>query len=147
MMQVQEPSNDRLTSRRYFLRALGIALAAQASSCAGGRPRVVTGSKTEAAAKALVMTVRGPLAAEHLGFTLPHEHVLITHTASAADLTDPEAAVRELALYAAAGGRSLVDMTNIGIKRDPVALRSISERTGVNIIMGSGFYKHKWLPP
>jgi phosphotriesterase-related protein len=93
------------------------------------------------------MTVRGPLPAEELGFTLPHEHVLITHTASPADLTDPEAAVRELALYAAAGGKSLVDMTNVGLKRDPVALRSISERTGVNIIMGSGFYKHKWLPP
>ncbi len=95
------------------------------------------------------MTVRGPLPPEELGFTLPHEHVLITHDKKnpANDLTDPEAAVGELKLYTAAGGKSLCELTNIGIKRNPVALRDISLRTGVNIIMGAGFYKDEWLPP
>ncbi|MGH8017146.1 MAG: hypothetical protein ACREIA_02480, partial [Opitutaceae bacterium] len=129
-------------SRRNFLRTIGCgALLASTAGCAGR-------AREPGSGKDRVITVRGPIAAADLGFTLPHEHVLITHAADPnRNLTDPEAAVRELALYAAAGGRSLVEMTNIGIKRDPAALRSISERTGVNIVMGAGYYKDKWLPP
>lgn len=129
-------------SRRDFLRAIGGgALLASTAGCVGlARP--------PASSKDRVITVRGPIAGADLGFTLPHEHVLITHaTDPSRNLTDPEAAVRELALYASAGGRTLVELTNIGIKRDPAALRSISERTGVNIVMGAGYYKDKWLPP
>jgi phosphotriesterase-related protein len=39
-----------------------------------------------------------------------------------------------------AGGGTIVDLTSIGIGRDPKALLAISESTGVNIVMGSGFY-------
>ncbi|MCL2751363.1 MAG: hypothetical protein FWE62_01260 [Firmicutes bacterium] len=49
-------------------------------------------------------------------------------------------AVRELLLYRAAGGASVVEVTLDAIGRDPAALRRIGEKSGVNIIMGCGEY-------
>ncbi|MCI0542093.1 MAG: hypothetical protein L0Z50_43430 [Verrucomicrobiales bacterium] len=101
-----------------------------------------------ALAKDYVVTVRGLIAAEDLGFTLPHEHVFVTRAdLPSQDMTDPEVAVRELSLYSAAGGRSLVVLSPIGKSRNPAALRSISERTGLNIVMATGFFKDKFMPP
>src|SRR4030095_13015279 len=45
-----------------------------------------------------------------------------------------------------AGGKSLVDCTNIGLGRNPLALRRIAEATNVNIIMGSGWYRERVYP-
>ncbi|WP_377644986.1 phosphotriesterase [Oryzobacter terrae] len=55
-------------------------------------------------------------------------------------LDSVELAVRELELFKAAGGQTLVDATNNDIGSDPLALREISERTGVNIVAGCGHY-------
>lgn len=55
-------------------------------------------------------------------------------------LYDTTAATEEALLYKYAGGNSLVDVTNIGIGRDPLALARISRATGLNIIMGTGYY-------
>ncbi|SDF91119.1 phosphotriesterase family protein [Pseudonocardia oroxyli] len=55
---------------------------------------------------------------------------------------DPEATVAELENFVAAGGRTVVDCTNGDIGRDPLALRAVAERTGLNVIMGSGWYVH-----
>jgi phosphotriesterase-related protein len=90
-----------------------------------------------------------------MGITLPHEHIFISHAsvkhnrnnAGAVDLTDPDLASREVALFAEAGGRTIIEMSNIGIRRDPIGLRRLSEKTGVNIVMGAGYYKDEWLPP
>ncbi len=128
-------------TRRDFIRAAAGALLASATGC-------VSRPGSPASTNDQVITVRGPIPAGELGFTLPHEHVFVTaHADPKRNLSDPEAAVRELALYAAAGGRSVVDLTNIGIGRNPAALRLVSERTDLNIVMGTGLYKHKWLPP
>ncbi len=43
--------------------------------------------------------------------------------------------------YLAAGGRSLVDVTPVGIGRDPIRLKRIAEQTGLNIVMGTAFYR------
>ena len=53
-------------------------------------------------------------------------------------LDDVEATCAELGLFAAAGGRTVVDNTT-GIGRDPAALRDIATRTGLNLVMGSGW--------
>jgi phosphotriesterase-related protein len=53
---------------------------------------------------------------------------------------DVELAIKELTFYKRAGGRSLVDVTSMGMGRNPLALREISERTGIQIICGCGFY-------
>lgn len=55
---------------------------------------------------------------------------------------DPDATVAELENFVAAGGRTVVDCTNGDIGRDPLALRAVAERTGLNVIMGSGWYVH-----
>ena len=55
-------------------------------------------------------------------------------------LMDEEVQAEELARFRDAGGDTVVDATLPGIGRDPEALRRISEKTGLNIIMGTGFY-------
>ncbi len=56
------------------------------------------------------------------------------------ELKDEQVAVVELKRFAAAGGRSIVDPTNIGLGRDPLALARIARLTGMNIVMGAGYY-------
>ncbi|TDL78351.1 phosphotriesterase [Palleronia sediminis] len=55
-------------------------------------------------------------------------------------LSDEAAAVAELGLFAAEGGRTVVDPTCRGIGRNPEALRRIAEQTGLHIVMGAGYY-------
>ena len=47
-------------------------------------------------------------------------------------------AVAELEYFKQYGGQTVVDVTLAEIGRDPVALREVSERSGVNIILGCG---------
>lgn len=55
-------------------------------------------------------------------------------------LDDPDLAARELAHFRRAGGATVVDATAAGVGRDPRTVRAIAERTGLNIIAGTGFY-------
>ncbi|WP_414474716.1 phosphotriesterase [Microvirga sp. M2] len=55
-------------------------------------------------------------------------------------LDDEPLAIAELKSFAAEGGRTVVEPTCQGIGRDPRALRRISEATGLNIVMGAGYY-------
>ncbi|MBQ7794152.1 MAG: hypothetical protein IJ366_06490 [Clostridia bacterium] len=55
-------------------------------------------------------------------------------------LDDEETAVSELDFFRKAGGNTVVDASLPGIGRNPEALVRISQRTGLNIIMGTGFY-------
>src|SRR6202162_5013095 len=50
------------------------------------------------------------------------------------------AAIEELNHFVEYGGKTVVDPTNLGIGRDPSALQRISRRTGLNIVMSTGFY-------
>ncbi len=92
------------------------------------------------------MTVQGPIPADAMGITLPHEHLLIEHQGPLVDLVDVDLAVSEVLRFKAAGGGTVVDMTNVGIGRDPVALRQISAKSGVHVVMSTGYYKDAWLP-
>jgi phosphotriesterase-related protein len=62
-------------------------------------------------------------------------------------LDDEAVATDEVARYRAAGGGTIVDTTSLGIGRDPLALRRISENTGVHITMGTGWYCYLCHPP
>lgn len=55
-------------------------------------------------------------------------------------LDDQGLVIAELSQFKAAGGGSVVDCTNHGLGRMPLALREIAQATGVHIIMGSGYY-------
>jgi phosphotriesterase-related protein len=53
---------------------------------------------------------------------------------------DEEVAASEALLFKEAGGKTIVDATTIGIGRDPLALARIARATGLNIVMGAGYY-------
>lgn len=55
-------------------------------------------------------------------------------------LDDEDLTCAEVARYTALGGRTIVDATPMGLGRDLAALRRISERTGVQIVAGTGYY-------
>jgi phosphotriesterase-related protein len=55
-------------------------------------------------------------------------------------LTDIDLAIEELGYFKEAGGISLVDQTTKWIGGDPIALRRISQATGINIVVGCGYY-------
>ena len=97
-----------------------------------------------------VETVRGPIATGDLGRVLPHEHVALLGSAGwlSSDSADPrvEVAVRALVKASESGVRSLVELTPIGLGRDPVVLREVAERTGLNIIVGAAFYLEPYSP-
>ncbi|MEV4249973.1 hypothetical protein AB0J63_42010 [Streptosporangium canum] len=125
---------------------------------------------------ALFRTVCGDVPSHQIGHTQTHEHVLcnlagttVQQGSALADageirldnyyetrrhhstfdlvMDDVEDAVAELAEYAAQGGHAVVDATPIGLARNPGGLREVSERTGVHIVMGSGYYHHDYHPP
>ncbi len=98
-------------------------------------------------ASGTVMTVTGSVAAALMGVTLPHEHLLLNHTEGTVELSDPDLIAAELARFRQAGGRTLVELTNGGLRRDPRGLKAIAERTGVQVVMGCGYYKYRWHPP
>jgi len=55
-------------------------------------------------------------------------------------LSDEVLATKELLLFKREGGNTVVDLTNVGIGRDPDALMRVSRITGLNIVMGAGYY-------
>jgi phosphotriesterase-related protein len=48
--------------------------------------------------------------------------------------------VTELGRFRSAGGHTVVDLTPADIGRNPEALRKIAESTGLNVVMGCGWY-------
>jgi phosphotriesterase-related protein len=94
-----------------------------------------------------VMTVSGPIPPDRVGFTLPHEHtgIYLWHIADRWDqweLTPDEATlIDELADFRRRGGSTLVDLTLDGVGRDPERLRRLATRTGVQLVMGCGWYR------
>ena len=97
------------------------------------------------------MTVSGPIAADRLGFTLIHEHLLLDLMRDAwignNILNDPELALIELQRYKQAGGVTLVDQTNRGLAQDPLAIKDLAARSGVQIILGCGWYRETYYEP
>jgi phosphotriesterase-related protein len=63
-------------------------------------------------------------------------------------MVDEDVAVSEAQQFGFLGGATIVDATCVGIGRDPLALQRISKRTGLNVIMGCGYYlESRHLPP
>ena len=104
-----------------------------------------------------VMSVTGPISSDQLGFTLMHEHIFLDLTRDTpgrnAMLNDKELAYQELMLYKNAGGVTLVDQTTGGLRghdndllpvKPAVAIRDMAERTGLNIILGAGWYREPY---
>jgi phosphotriesterase-related protein len=97
-----------------------------------------------------VQTVRGPVESNELGVTLMHEHLWADFPAAIGgkDPLDSEPIViEELGRFIEAGGRTIVELTVPDARRNPGALRRISEATGLHVVMGCGWYVEQAYPP
>ena len=99
-----------------------------------------------------IQTVRGPVPADEVGFTLPHEHTAIAlwHVPDRWDyweLSRDEPIIEaELGRFVQAGGSCVVDLTLTGVGRDPARIVRLSERTGLHLVMGCGWYRGAYYP-
>lgn len=99
-----------------------------------------------------IQTVLGPIEPADLGVTLMHEHTLVDawewggRLGYDSTVDDEELLVEELAFYRNAGGSALVDVTPIGLRRDPSGMRRLAQATGLHIIMGCGWYRERVYP-
>ena len=99
-----------------------------------------------------VQTVLGRVPAETIGFTLPHEHTrcVLWHIPARWDywqLTGEEDVIgAELGRFRDAGGSCLVDVSLQSIGRDPARLRRLAEATGLQLVMGCGWYRQAYYP-
>lgn len=98
-----------------------------------------------------VMTVQGPVRAADLGVTLPHEHIFLdlskVNRDTATLLDDPERMTHEVGRFGEAGGGTLVDVTPRNVGRRPDMLRLVAQRTGINVVMSTGWYREPWYEP
>jgi phosphotriesterase-related protein len=96
---------------------------------------------------ATVNGVLGPIETEDLGFTLMHEHILVANWAMRRcfpGYVDEQElirdAVREVNSARDRGVRTMVDLTAINLGRDIHVIRSVAEKTGMQLIAATGFY-------
>jgi phosphotriesterase-related protein len=99
----------------------------------------------EKTAREEVITVLGPITPNEMGVTHTHEHLLIDamdHYGGYEFVNDDEdMAVEEMQNWKRLGGRTICDVTTDEIGRNPQALARISRQSGINVIMGSGWYR------
>jgi phosphotriesterase-related protein len=117
-----------------------------------------------------VPSVLGPVDGDALGFVLPHEHLTIDNRVHHAPrpglppdarvdvdmlgevrvwpraladnivLDDEAAVLGDLRAYLAAGGRTLVEVTPIGMGRDLDRLRRFAQASGVHVVASTAYY-------
>lgn len=120
-----------------------------------------------------VDTASGPVAADGLGLTLMHEHLFINlmpEYRATGLLNNAPLIAEELAPFAAAGGRTVVDVTpaeltrgaapapagghgvpangGSGPSRAPenvLAVQQLAKETGVQVVLGTGHYRDPYL--
>jgi len=126
------------------------------SGSEGARSRVggTTGMRASSGAEGRVhiQTVTGPVDPADVGLTLPAEHFYIqqwevTGHAGNFQLEDDDVFAEEIAAFQAVGGSCIVDQTPACIGRRPERLRALSERTGLRIVMATGWYTDEYAPP
>ena len=97
-----------------------------------------------------VSTVLGDIATQDLGRCLPHEHLVCDFSPVTRELdhvlNEVELASDELMLFRAAGGGAVVEVTPPDLGRDPARLAEISRRSGVHVVMGTGWYRRAFYP-
>jgi len=97
-----------------------------------------------------IITVNGPIAPEAMGITQTHEHLWLNaydhYKSYGIVFEDLDTMVSEVKEYGRLGGQSIVEVTTEEIGRDPEMLREISRQSGVNVIMGCGWYREFGFP-
>ncbi|HAO54499.1 MAG: phosphotriesterase-related protein [Gammaproteobacteria bacterium] len=95
----------------------------------------------------MINTVTGPINAEDLGFTLMHEHVMVSAPnmyRTFPDLFGPEnreqRAIDTLKRAKSEGIDTIIDATTYDLGKDPQLLAEVSAGSGVNIINVTGWW-------
>jgi phosphotriesterase-related protein len=114
---------------------------------------------------ATVETVTGPVAADDLGTTLIHEHLIFRdeavhaqwpHAPTVRESEPPEsvkpggefaAAVESARAVVERGGRTIAEPTGMFGGRDVEFSRRVSEETGLQVVPCTGIYTYDYLPP
>ncbi len=100
-----------------------------------------------------VITVDGIIRPEEMGVTYPHEHLFLDamdHYSSYGYqlvIDDEDVMAQEILEFTKLGGRTICDVTLDEIGRDPERLVRFSRRTGINVVMGCGWYRDFGYPP
>jgi predicted metal-dependent phosphotriesterase family hydrolase len=79
---------------------------------------------------------------------MPHEHTfidLLREYRGDGLINDPELVRDELVRFRDAGGATIVDCTTRGLHPEPLLNRRVAAESGVNIVMGTGFYRRPYL--
>jgi phosphotriesterase-related protein len=61
-------------------------------------------------------------------------------------MQDMNTTLAEVEAFSRAGGSAIVDVTSTGLGRDPRKLEELARKSGLHIVMGSGWYRHAWHP-
>jgi phosphotriesterase-related protein len=119
-----------------------------------------------------VQTVNGLIDPSALGATLMHEHIFIDFKQTPPmippptnivviqppskpapgdkpaqrGLTDFDESLNAIMEFKNGGGGTIVDVSNFGLTRDPLALQLVSRASGLNVVMGAGWYMHQYHP-
>jgi len=89
-----------------------------------------------------VMTVTGPIDPADMGPTDAHDHLFLQTPAQPDDtMADLVCAIAELREGWETGLRTVVELTPIGLGRQPDLLRRAAQATGMNIIAASGYHR------
>ncbi|HIC68241.1 MAG TPA: phosphotriesterase, partial [Candidatus Latescibacteria bacterium] len=98
-----------------------------------------------------VISVLGPIAPEEMGITQTHEHLLLDaydhYGGYEFVIDDEQTIIEELGEFTSRGGKTICEVTLDEIGRHPEGLARISRASGVNVIMGCGWYREFAYPP
>src|SRR6059058_5063639 len=93
-------------------------------------------------ARSQVITVLGPLDASTLGVTDSHDHLFLSSPALAGqEFGDLDKTIEEVVDAQQTGLQTIVELTPIGLGRQPELMRRVAETTGVNVIAATGFHR------
>ncbi len=94
-----------------------------------------------------VVSVTGPVPPERLGVVDAHDHLLLDSPAlKNQEITDTAKSIQEVEDGRATGIGTIVEMTPIGLGRNPAGLRAIAQATGVVIVATSGYHRDAHYP-
>lgn len=97
-----------------------------------------------------IRTISGNIDKSQLGRTYVHEHLYIDLSGPKKDLDanldDIDGVIGEIEYLKSIGINTIVEVTNIGMGRDVFKLKKIWEKTGINILVSTGFYKEPFYP-
>jgi predicted metal-dependent phosphotriesterase family hydrolase len=96
-----------------------------------------------------IRTITGSISPKDLGFTDSHGHLIMDRDLIISKHPDfkldhIEKIAQEVGLFMKAGGRAMVEMSCIGVGRNPKAMLEVARRTGLNVIASTGLQREEY---